>query len=77
MNKLNLMMATALAASLVAGIAAAQEKVQIAFIDPLSGPFATTGAQGLAISSCISPTLPERGCLRASFSGCRRWGGVN
>ncbi|WP_170423702.1 branched-chain amino acid ABC transporter substrate-binding protein [Ruegeria arenilitoris] len=49
MKKLNFMMATALAAGLIAGTAAAQEKVRIAFIDPLSGPFATTGTQGLAI----------------------------
>lgn len=49
MKTLNLVMATTVAASLLAGIAEAQEKVKIAFIDPLSGPFATTGTQGLAI----------------------------
>ena len=40
--------ATAAAAALIAGAALAQESIRIAFIDPLSGPFATTGAQGLA-----------------------------
>lgn len=39
--------ASALAAT-IAAAASAQENVKIAFIDPLSGPFATTGNQGLA-----------------------------
>ena len=39
----------ALAVGLIAtsGAAAAAEPVRIAFIDPLSGPFATTGKSGL------------------------------
>ncbi|MCG7519933.1 branched-chain amino acid ABC transporter substrate-binding protein [Ruegeria sp. Ofav3-42] len=64
MNKFNLMMVTALAAGLTAGAAAAQEKVRIAFIDPLSGPFATTGTQGLAIyRHSVKELVNEPGAL--------------
>ncbi|MEM7525911.1 MAG: branched-chain amino acid ABC transporter substrate-binding protein, partial [Pseudomonadota bacterium] len=38
---------TALAVSVGAALAAGHETIKIAFIDPLSGPFASTGANGL------------------------------
>lgn len=38
----------AIAGMLLASAALAKDKVRIAYIDPLSGPFATTGASGLA-----------------------------
>ncbi len=41
----------------IAGAAIAQESVKIAFIDPLSGPFATTGNQGLAQYRYAAETL--------------------
>ena len=40
--------ALALAATLLTGSLQAQDTIKIAFIDPLSGPFATTGTNGLA-----------------------------
>lgn len=40
--------ALAAAAMGIAGAATAQEPVRVAYIDPLSGPFASTGAQGIA-----------------------------
>lgn len=49
MNKFKSLLAAAASATLAATAGMAQEKVRIAFIDPLSGPFASTGTQGLAI----------------------------
>jgi branched-chain amino acid transport system substrate-binding protein len=42
------LLAVATSVFLVAGSASAAETIKLAYIDPLSGPFATTGTQGLA-----------------------------
>ena len=48
MKKLTGMLFGAVMAGAVMTVAAKAETVKIAFIDPLSGPFATTGTNGLA-----------------------------
>lgn len=48
MKKFTTMIFGATMAGLIGSTAIAAENIKIAFIDPLSGPFATTGTQGLA-----------------------------
>ena len=49
--------AAAFAVAVVGAAASAQDAIKIAFIDPLSGPFATTGKQGLAQYEFAAETL--------------------
>ena len=48
MKKLVKLMSATMLATAVGAFSAAADTVKIAFIDPLSGPFATTGSNGLA-----------------------------
>ncbi len=48
MNRLSKLIVSAAIAGLMSSAALAADTIKIAFVDPLSGPFAATGAQGLA-----------------------------
>ena len=55
--------ALALAMLGAAGIAAAEETIKIAFVDPLSGPFANVGDFGLRHYRYLAEYFNERGGL--------------
>ena len=57
MHKIMLIGATAAIALSVTAFAVAAENIKIAFIDPLSGPFAGTGANGLKQYEFAAETL--------------------
>jgi len=57
MHKIMLIGATAAVALSVTAFAAAAENIKVAFIDPLSGPFAGTGANGLKQYEFAAETL--------------------
>jgi branched-chain amino acid transport system substrate-binding protein len=64
MNKFKTLLVGAVVASLAATSAMAQEKIRIAFIDPLSGPFASTGNQGLSIyRHAVDELVNKKGAL--------------
>lgn len=64
MNKFKSLLVGAVVAGLAATSAMAQEKIRIAFIDPLSGPFASTGQQGLSIyRHSVDELVNKKGAL--------------
>src|SRR6185369_16493346 len=53
----------ALAAALLLGASAAQAQLKIAYIDPLSGPFANVGEQGLKHFQAMVEEINAKGGL--------------